>query len=241
MSRDGATARLEDSKTGPCTLWFGPEAVEILVALPRRDGQARVFPEDLTSARLDEFWVGVREEAGLRGVRIHDARHTHTSQGVMNCVGLTVVGKMLATASAPRPPRRQPSLPALWVTGPRRRPSRARRTGGMGPKLARSSLAQANSPRSAAGDRPCCSEAESGRDQAAPHKDTIKPSHVEWRLNPHRLSFTLICATRNWTSPVTGCAVPLGMRGDGRKVRASMGGSSSGSNSSSFACFERGM
>ena len=95
LSQNGASARLEDSKTGPRTLWFGPEAVAVLAALPRRDGAARVFPEDLTSARLYAFWVGVREEAGLRGVRIHDARHTYASQGVMNGVGLTAVGKLL--------------------------------------------------------------------------------------------------------------------------------------------------
>ena len=95
LSQDGASARLEDSKTGPRTLWFGPEAVAVLAALPRRDGEARVFPDDLTAARLYTFWVGVREEAGLRGVRIHDARHTYASQGVMNGVGLTAVGKLL--------------------------------------------------------------------------------------------------------------------------------------------------
>ena len=95
LSRDGASARLEDSKTGPRTLWLGPEAVVVLTRLPRRDGEARVFPEDLTTSRLYTFWVGVREEAGLRGVRIHDARHTYASQGVMNGVGLTAVGKLL--------------------------------------------------------------------------------------------------------------------------------------------------
>ena len=95
LSQDGASARLEDSKTGPRTLWLGPEAVAVLAALPRRDGAARVFPEDLTTSRLYTFWVGVREEAGLRGVRIHDARHTYASQGVMNGVGLTAVGKLL--------------------------------------------------------------------------------------------------------------------------------------------------
>ena len=74
---------------------FGPEAVAILAALPRRDGAARVFPEDLTSARLYAFWVGVRDEAGPRGVRIHDARHTYASQAAMNGVGLTAAGKLL--------------------------------------------------------------------------------------------------------------------------------------------------
>ena len=56
-------------------------------------GGPRVFPDGLATARLYTFWVGVREEAGLRGIRIHDARHTYASQGVMNGVGLTAVGK----------------------------------------------------------------------------------------------------------------------------------------------------
>lgn len=94
-SGDGASARLGDSKTGPRTLWLGPEAVEVLEALPREEGAARVFPEDLSTSRLYKFWVGLREEAGLLGVRLHDARHTYASQGVMNGVGLTAVGKLL--------------------------------------------------------------------------------------------------------------------------------------------------
>ena len=87
--------RLEDSKTGPRTVWLGPGAARLVAALPRRDGAARVFPEDLTSARLYTFWVGIREEAGLAGLRIHDARHTYASQGLMNGVGLATVGKLL--------------------------------------------------------------------------------------------------------------------------------------------------
>ena len=31
----------------------------------------------------------------MRGIRIHDARHTYASQGVMNGGGLTAVGKLL--------------------------------------------------------------------------------------------------------------------------------------------------
>ena len=50
---------------------------------------------DFTSARLYTFWVGIREEAGLGGLRIHDARHTYASQGLMNGVGLATVGKLL--------------------------------------------------------------------------------------------------------------------------------------------------
>ena len=95
LGEDGASARLEDSKTGPRTVWLGPEAARLLAALPRPEGAARVFPDDLSSDRLYTFWCGIREEAGLPGLRIHDCRHTWASQGVMNGVGLTTVGRLL--------------------------------------------------------------------------------------------------------------------------------------------------
>ena len=116
---------------------FEPEAVAVLAALPRRDGAMRVHPEHLTAARLYTLWVRVREEAGLHGVRIHDARHSYASQRVMNGVGPTAVGKLLghrkrattaihAISTMPRfatpPPRRRPSSPARWTTRLRRRP-----------------------------------------------------------------------------------------------------------------------
>ena len=52
LSGDGASARLEDTKTGPRTIWLGPEAVQLFAALPRSGGRERVFPEDITSNRL---------------------------------------------------------------------------------------------------------------------------------------------------------------------------------------------
>ncbi|MDE0377851.1 MAG: integrase arm-type DNA-binding domain-containing protein [Rhodospirillales bacterium] len=79
IGEDGASARLKDSKTGPRTIWLGSEAARVLVELPRSENSRRVFPEDLTSQRLYTFWVGVREEAGLPGLRIHDCRHTWAS------------------------------------------------------------------------------------------------------------------------------------------------------------------
>ncbi len=95
LGKDGASARIEDSKTGQRTIWLGPEAAGLLAVLPRINGCARVFPEDLTSDRLYTFWCGIREEAGLPGLRIHDCRHTWASQGVMSGVGLTTVGRLL--------------------------------------------------------------------------------------------------------------------------------------------------
>ena len=94
-AHDGGAARLPYTKTGPRTVWLGPDAARLLAILPRPEGAARVFPEDLTSNRLYTFWVGIREEAGLLGLRIHDCRHTWASQGVMNGVGLTTVGRLL--------------------------------------------------------------------------------------------------------------------------------------------------
>ena len=91
----GVRAVLPDSKTGPHTIWVGPEVVKLVTSLPKREGDDRVFPDDLTSSRLYTFWTGVRMEADLPSVRIHDLRHTYASQGVMNGVGLPTVGRLL--------------------------------------------------------------------------------------------------------------------------------------------------
>ena len=95
FSDEGTSARLADSKTGPRTLWLGPEAHQIIASLPRRESDPRVFPKRLTAARLYTFWTGVREKAALPGVRLHDLRHSFASQGVMNGVGLPTVGRLL--------------------------------------------------------------------------------------------------------------------------------------------------
>ena len=95
LSGCGASVRLGDSKTGPRTVWLGPEAAQVVAALPRCGDRDRVFPDDLTSSRLYYFWCIVREEAELAGLRIHDLRHSWASQGVMNGVGLTTVGRLL--------------------------------------------------------------------------------------------------------------------------------------------------
>ena len=84
LSDDGASARLEDSKTGARTLWLRPQA-------------SWLFPPNLTSDRLYTFWFGVREEAGLLpGIRIHDERHTWASQ----------TAAVIARAMGYRPSRR---------------------------------------------------------------------------------------------------------------------------------------
>ena len=91
----GARARLENTKTGAPTVWLGPEATSLLASLPRTQDGERVFPGNLTSDRPYTFWVGIRDKASLPGLRIHDCRHTWASQGIMNGVGLTPVGRLL--------------------------------------------------------------------------------------------------------------------------------------------------
>ena len=72
-----------------------PKAAVLLARLPQPEGAARVFPEDLTSDWHYTFWVGIREQAGLPGLRIHDCRHTWASQGIMSGIGITTVGRLL--------------------------------------------------------------------------------------------------------------------------------------------------
>ena len=73
---------LRDSKTGPRKVWLSRPARDVLDGLDRT-GQW-VFPAARGKGPrnknwLEGFWVTVRAEAGLRGVRLHDLRHTHAS------------------------------------------------------------------------------------------------------------------------------------------------------------------
>ena len=56
IGEDGASARLEDSKTGPRTVWLGPEEASVLTALPRTTGEERGFPR--TSHRTGSTRTG---------------------------------------------------------------------------------------------------------------------------------------------------------------------------------------
>ena len=90
---------LPDSKVGPRTVWLCEAARGVLDHLPRSSGF--VFP--IAGRRtpwlwLDYFWCGVREEAGLQDVRLHDIRHTVASQAVARGVPLPTVARMLGHA-----------------------------------------------------------------------------------------------------------------------------------------------
>ena len=95
LSEEGSTARLADSKTGPRTIWLGPDATRLIERLPRDAHAVRVFSGGMTSDHVYRFWCQVREQAQLPGLRIHDCRHTWASQGLINGVGLPTVGRLL--------------------------------------------------------------------------------------------------------------------------------------------------
>ena len=92
---------LPDSKTGPRTVWLCEAARGVLDRLPRSSGW--VFP--VAGRRtpwlwLDYFWRGVREEAGLQDVRLHDIRHSYASIALLCGESVRAVGRLLGHEKA---------------------------------------------------------------------------------------------------------------------------------------------
>lgn len=94
----GPRAVLEDSKTGPRTIWLNAPARAIL---DRRRAAATghfVFPSphgDGPVKIIDRHWRRICKEAEIDGLRVHDLRHHFASVGVSNGVDLRVIGQLL--------------------------------------------------------------------------------------------------------------------------------------------------
>ncbi|MDE0046584.1 MAG: tyrosine-type recombinase/integrase [bacterium] len=89
---------LADSKTGPRTVWLSSPARRVLDRLPRR--HSWVFPSPrgkrhLSAGALARFWYGVREEAGIGDVRLHDLRHTYASVALAHGETVLTIGRLL--------------------------------------------------------------------------------------------------------------------------------------------------
>ena len=102
---------LLDSKTGPRTVWLCEAARGVLDRLPRSSGW--VFP--VAGRRtpwlwLDHFWRGVREEAGLRDVRLHDIRHSYASIALLCGESVRAVGRLLGHEKRGDHPEIRPSV-----------------------------------------------------------------------------------------------------------------------------------
>jgi integrase len=73
-------------------------ALEILQGLPRIVGNSYVIPGSKDASPLcglDKIWYRVRGVAKLRGVRLHDLRHSFASAGILGGLSLPLIGALL--------------------------------------------------------------------------------------------------------------------------------------------------
>jgi integrase len=89
---------LPDSKTGRKPVYLNSAALEIFAKLPRIEGNPFVIvglTPDKPRADLKKPWRAITDAAGLRGLRIHDLRHSFASVGAGASLGLPIIGKLL--------------------------------------------------------------------------------------------------------------------------------------------------
>ena len=89
---------LPDSKSGRKPVYLGAAALAILAKLPRFEGYPHVIAgltPDKPRADLKNPWRAITEAAGLKGLRIHDLRHSFASIGAGASLGLPIIGKLL--------------------------------------------------------------------------------------------------------------------------------------------------
>ena len=90
--------RLADSKTGARVVSLPPQAVVLLAALPREEGNPWVIRGRKPGVRLrniDSVWYSVRARAGLDDVRLHDLRHSFASRALALGESLPMIGRLL--------------------------------------------------------------------------------------------------------------------------------------------------
>ncbi len=99
---DGARLALPDSKSGRKTIFLNAPALAELQALKEiRIGQYVIagatagLKDEKPRADLDRAWRRICAAAGLKGVRLHDLRHTFASYGAAGGMGLPMVGELL--------------------------------------------------------------------------------------------------------------------------------------------------
>lgn len=92
---------LPDSKTGRKSVILNAPALAILDTLPRV-GEFVIAGDapDKPRADLRKPWDAVSRAAGLKGLRIHDLRHSFASFGAGGGLGLPIVGKLLGHKNA---------------------------------------------------------------------------------------------------------------------------------------------
>jgi integrase len=92
---------LPETKTGARPVYLSAPALEVLSKIPRIAKNTYVIcgeREGKHLVNLRKTWVRVCKVARLKGVRIHDLRHSFASVGAQGGVPLQIVGKLLGHA-----------------------------------------------------------------------------------------------------------------------------------------------
>ena len=94
---------LRDSKTGPRTVWLPEPARAVLDGLERKSRW--IFPASgadrpRSANWLEYFWTGVRAEAELQDVHLHDLRHTVASLALRQGETVLAIGRLLGHRKA---------------------------------------------------------------------------------------------------------------------------------------------
>jgi integrase len=90
---------LAASKTGRKNVLLAGSAVTLLSELPRAGNFviAGKYP-DKPRSDLHRPWSRISEHAGLKGLRLHDLRHSYASVGAASGMGLPALGRLLGHA-----------------------------------------------------------------------------------------------------------------------------------------------
>jgi integrase len=96
----GQSLRLEDTKTGRSTRPIGTAAMDVLRAVPRRDGVEWLFPraDGTAPADLKKRIAGLFDAAGLKDARSHDLRRTFASTAADLGYGDATIAELLGHA-----------------------------------------------------------------------------------------------------------------------------------------------
>jgi integrase len=100
---DRAVIMLPDSKTGPRPVYLSAPAIAVLSALPRVAKNPFVIVgerERQHLVNLRKVWLRICKVARLKGVRIHDLRHSFASVGVSGGASLPIIGRLLGHTKA---------------------------------------------------------------------------------------------------------------------------------------------
>jgi integrase len=95
---ENSRLRLPDSKTGAKTVFLAAPARELLLQLPRTEGNPWVIEGRSPDSHLSDLkgpWRRICEAAKIEELRIHDLRHSYAAVGAGLGLSLPMLGKLL--------------------------------------------------------------------------------------------------------------------------------------------------